>query len=116
MHTRRSTVGLATRLPHFTPEYTLVPWCHGHLGRVAIPAGKMPAPPRGRMQLITSLMLTGCLILKGSRTKLLQRPVHDYDVVLINENPAIRMNGNKFSAVLRRQISDETIIEFFTTW
>jgi hypothetical protein len=47
---------------------------------------------------------------------LLQCAVYDCDIVLVNENPAIRVNSSKFSPVLRLQVSDETVIEFFTTW
>src|SRR5262245_4692965 len=56
------------------------------------------------------------LTAKSPRTKLLQCLVHDYDVVLVNDNPTIRMNGNKFSSVLRLHVSNETIIELFRTW
>jgi len=47
---------------------------------------------------------------------LLQCSVDNCDIVLVNDNPAIKVNGNKFSAVLRLQVSDETIIEIFTIW
>jgi len=47
---------------------------------------------------------------------LLQCSVYDGDIILINDDPAIGVNSDKFSSVLRLQVSDETIIKLFPAW
>jgi hypothetical protein len=49
-----------------------------------------------------------------ARAKLLMRSVHDFNIVLVNNNLSNRTNGGKGSPVFRLQAFYEAIIYFFT--